>query len=431
MSGNRLLDALTSSNPAELDRVFGREYELNVSPAMANLDAVKRVAIFTESFFPKIDGVSKSAYLTLRYLQKTGREVLVFAPDIAPEHVGQSRIVLNPSFSLPFAPETRLAFPHWSVSRSLQDFKPDMIHLFSPVILSAAGMMYGQRHRIPVIGNYQTDLPAYSKHYGFGYFTPVVSNWLRYVHNGCHLTLVPAQSISHQLEEQGYQRLRIWRRGVDLNRFNPAHRTEEMRARLLNGRDPDSLLCLYVGRLATEKRIDLLLEIARLPGVALTVVGDGATREELETLFADTDAYFTGYLFGDELSHAYASADAFAFPGPAETFGQVVQEAMASGLPCIIINQGGIVDLVEHGTDGFICPDDPFAFAEAARTLRDTPTLRHVMAANARAKAMQHPWEAIMQQLEGYYTEAVDIAQRFRQMAGPLTQWRWTADQFN
>lgn len=166
-----------------------------------------------------------------------------------------------------------------------------------------------------------------------------------------------------ELRSSGYHRLRRWGRGVNGARFNPAHRSTAMRERLLNGRDPDLLLCIYVGRLANEKRVDLLLDVARTPGVALTIIGDGALRPELETLFAGTDTYFTGYLFGDELATAYASADAFFFTGVSETFGQVVQEALASGLPAVIsINQGGITDLVEHGVNGFICTDDPADF---------------------------------------------------------------------
>ena len=186
-----------------------------------------------------------------------------------------------------------------------------------------------------------------------------------------------------------------------------------MRARLLNGRDPDSLLCLYVGRLANEKRVDLLLEVARTPGVALTIIGDGLLRGELETLFAGTGTAFTGYLFGDELADAYASADAFMFTGVRETFGQVVQEAHASGLPAVIINQGGITDLVVDGVNGFICTDDPAAFARAARALRDDVALRRRMAYNARRMVEANSWEAIMSQLEDHYREAGRINQRF------------------
>jgi glycosyltransferase involved in cell wall biosynthesis len=203
-------------------------------------------------------------------------------------------------------------------------------------------------------------------------------------------------------------------------RFNPEHHSDIWRARLLNGRDPDLLLCIYVGRLANEKRVDLLLDVARTPGVALTIIGDGSRREELETLFAGTNTYFTGYLFGDDLSQAFASADIFTFTGPNETFGQVVQEAMASGLPSVVIDQGGVADLVIEGETGYTCPDNPQAFAQAIIKLRDHPALRAQMAFQARQIAARRPWEAIMAQLEDHYREALALNDRMLRIYPPF-----------
>lgn len=414
MNTERLFKALTNLDPAAIDSVFGMESQLRPPDESVKLASVKRVVLIAEAFYPKVDGVSKTAYLTLRYLQQTGREVLVLAPDTSPSHVGPSQVVALRSLGLPFAPETRIALPpSLSIGSYLEDFQPDLIHMFSPAVMSVSGMQAGRRRGIPVIANYQTDLPAYTQHYGFNFLTGAMRHWLRYIHNGCHLTLVPSQFTMRQLRFQGYRRMRIWRRGVNSTRFNPQHGTEQMRKRLLNGRDWNSLLCVYVGRLATEKRVDLLLDVAKLPGVALTIVGDGAQRDELEKMFAGTDTHFTGYMFGDDLSEAYASADVFAFTGPSETFGQVVQEAQASGLPAVIINQGGITDLVTPGITGYQCADDPKEFAEAVAHLRDHPEIRRMMAANARASAERYPWEAIMSQLEGYYQEAVDLNDRY------------------
>lgn len=412
MSTQRLLDALTHINPSEIDHMFGNEGQFLFTGSPTSMASVNRVAIFAESFFPKMDGVAKLAYLTLRYLQQTGREVIVFAPDIAPYQVGPSQIIPLCSASLPFAPETRLAFPSRSISAYLDDFQPDLIHLFSPAIMSVSGMWQGRRRNIPVIANYQTDLPAYTRHYGFGLLSSMMQDWLRYIHNGCQLTLVPSNHTLRELHQNDYKNLRLWRRGVDLDRFSPVHRSAAWRERLLGGRDPKSLLCVYVGRLAAEKRVDLLIDVARLPGVALTIIGDGATRDDLEKLFAGTGTLFTGYMYGADLSNAYASADVFVFPGPSETFGQVVQEAQASGLPAVIVNQGGITDVVTDRVNGFVCPPNPAAFAAAVRRLQATPELRFKMAANARQTAERYPWTAIMSELEMHYQEAIQRAQR-------------------
>lgn len=420
MADNRLFEALRRLNPAEIERLFGDEYTLEPPDPSVTLAPVRRVAIIAEAFLPKVDGVSKTAFLTVRYLQQTGREVLIFAPDTAPPAIGPSQVIALPSLGMPVAPETRMALPSLAVAHHIEAFQPDLIHMFSPALLSVSGMITGRLRGIPVVANYQTDLPAYSHHYGLPIFAGAVRDWLRYVHNGCHLTLVPSRYTLNQLRGWGYRRLRIWGRGVNRRRFNPNRRSAAWRARLLNGRDPNALLCLYVGRLAVEKRVDLLLELARTPGIALTIVGDGAMREELEARFAGTGTYFTGYLFGDDLPQAYASADVFVFTGAAETFGQVVQEAMASGLPSIVINQGGVADLVIEGETGFICPPDPAAFAAAARRLRDDPELRAQMAARAREIAAQRPWEAIMAQLEQHYTEAVRLNERLQRLFTPV-----------
>ncbi len=390
------------------------------NPAI-ELAPVKRVALFAEAFLPKVDGVSKTAYLTLNYLKQTGREVIVFAPDIAPHSIDGTQVVPLPSLGLPQAPETRIAIPHPTINQYLDDFQPDLIHLFSPALMSVSGMTAGRQRQIPVIANYQTDLPGYANAYGLPIFSQIMRDWLRYIHNGCHLTLAPSRWTLRELQTWGFRRLRRWGRGVNSNRFHPRHARAEWRARLLNGRPPDSLLCIYVGRLAAEKRVDLLLETARTPGIALTIIGDGAMRAELEQLFDGTDTHFTGYLYGDELAHAFASADAFMFTGGHETFGQVVQEAMASGLPPIIINQGGITDLVSDGVNGFHCPPDPHAFAQAARRLLEDETLRRAMSAEARRMAEARPWEVLMEELEGHYREAWTMNDRFKRRYGQPT----------
>lgn len=416
---NRLFEALAQFNPQELERVFGDEQRLAAPDPMLRLAPVERVVIIAESFLPKVDGVSKTAFLALRYLQETGRDVLVFAPDIAPQRIGPTQVIPLPSLGMPLAPETRIALPSLSINHYLDTFKPDIIHMFSPALLSVSGMLAGRRRNIPIIANYQTDLPSYAEHYGLPLFAQPTRDWLRYIHNGCHLTLVPSTYTMHQLQDWGYHRLRRWGRGVDSERFNPRHYSPDWRERLLNGRNPNSLVCIYVGRLANEKRVDLLLEIARTPGVALTIIGDGALRSDLEMMFAGTGTHFMGYLYGSDLSKAFASADVFTFPGAAETFGQVVQEALASGLPAIVLNAGGVTDLVTPGETGFQCEDDPFAFATAIRRLRDDRDLLRRMSQNARYFAEQRPWSKVMAQLENYYRDAILMNERFTRLFPP------------
>ena len=424
MQAHRLLENLQAQQHTSPDEFFGIPRLLDQRQAGGTFASVKRVAVLTESFLPKVDGVVKTSYLTIRYLQETGREVLIFAPDIAVDQVGDSRVIPLPSISLPQAPETRMALPNPVVARHIEEFEPDLIHLFSPAAMSVNGMAVGRHLNLPVIANYQTDLPGYTEHYGFPILSGPVNRWLRYIHNGCHLTLAPTRTIIRELRAAGYRRVRHWGRGVNTERFNPRHARPAMRARLLNGRDPDALLCVFVGRLANEKRIDLLLEAARTPGIALTIVGDGALRETLERVFAGTDTHFTGYLIGDELAQAYASADVFVFPGERETFGQVIQEAMASGLPAVVVNAGGAPDVVRDGVSGIVVEPAAQAFVEVIQHLRERPDIRRRMSRNARQTAEERPWSALMAQLEGYYEEAYTMNRRFTSLFGSTNYHR-------
>lgn len=367
---------------------------------------------------PKVDGVSKTSYLTVRYLQETGREVLVFGPDIAVPNIGNSEVVPLPSVAVPTATETRMALPIPYIAKRLQEFQPDLIHLASPALMTISGMVLGREMNVPVVANYQTDLPGYAAHYGMPMLQHPVRGWLRYLHNGCHINLVPSNMVGDELRQHGFRRLRVWGRGVNIDRFNPKHFSQTMRDRMLNGRDPNSILVIFVGRLANEKRVDLLREVADVPNVSVTIIGDGHMREEWEKLFSGTGTHFMGYMYKDELATAFASADAFFFPGPNETFGQVVQEAMASGLATIVTNQGAVGELVEEGQTGFIVEHTASAFADAARKLQDNRDLLQQMSKNARASAETRPWSAIMAQLEDYYHEAIAINDRFKHMYG-------------
>jgi phosphatidylinositol alpha 1,6-mannosyltransferase len=374
---------------------------------------IQRVAVLTEAFLPKVDGVSRTALLTIKYLQATGRNLLIAAPTPTIPKVGDTPVTAIPSLPLPSYPETRVA-PLWlPLIDQIRRFKPDLIHLFSPFGLGSAGMVAGSLLKVPVIANYQTDLPAYATSYGHPYLRDHLIGALRFIHNGCTLTLAPSPVTIQELREWGFHRLRLWERGIDTVRFAPNRREITWREKLLNGRDAHRLIALYVGRLARDKHIETLKQLAALPGVALTLVGDGSYRPELQGHFGATDAYFMGPLHGDDLARAYASADVFVFPGPEETFGQVVLEAMASGLPVIVTDRGGPQTLVTEKGNGFIVPvDDGAAFADRVRQLRDHPLMRSEMRHAARTYAEGRPWIKLMEQLEGYYEDAHRLYQR-------------------
>lgn len=399
------------AKPSHYHNIFGRQRLLPLSEKL-NLAPVERVVLISESFLPKVDGVSKTSYITAEYLRQTGREVLVIAPDNAIRRLGESEVKRVRSFSIAGAKEMRIGLPSLKAIRYIKAFQPDLVHLATPAMLPLFAALYCYQKRIPMIATYQTDYWSYMEKYGFGYIKHGADRWTRFVHNLCRTNLTPSNVMRETLVGRGYQRFRVWKHGIDLDRFHPEKRSIEMRMRLLGGRSREALLVIYVGRLAPEKCVDMLKDVAQLEGVALTIIGDGDERARLEKHFAGTDVHFTGYLYGDELASAYASSDLFLASGPHETFGLVIQEAMAAGLPVVVTDRGGGKDLVVDGQTGCVVSHTPSAFADAVEKLRVKTGLRLSMGKAARADTEQRPWWRIMQQMEKHYAAALRMPMR-------------------
>ena len=248
-----------------------------------------------------------------------------------------------------------------------------------------------------------TDFPAYSAHYGLGWMRSLAYRYLRWIHNACALTLCPSLATLADLRTHGFRRLRLWRRGVDTARFHPGYRSAAWRESI--GVQPGETLLLYVGRLATEKRLDLLAgALDGLDGVRLALVGDGPARLALERQLAGRPVHFTGFLGGKALAAAYASADLFVFPSDTETFGQVIQEAMASGLPVIGARAGGALDLVRDGVNGVLfAPGSAADLRAQVRALVADAPRRAALGQAGRAAAERCAWATVMDELLDQY----------------------------
>jgi glycosyltransferase involved in cell wall biosynthesis len=273
-----------------------------------------------------------------------------------------------------FYPELRIVRPFVNVQPYLADFEPDLVHLVNPVFLGLGGLRAAHRLGIPVVASYQTDIPGFMRLWGFGSLGRVAQTYLRWLHNQVDLTLVPSHFTRSQIEAQGFLRVKVWERGVDVQRFHPSRYSQRWRLRLSGGH-PEAPLLLYVGRLSSEKRVDWLPSILQaLPHVRLAIVGDGPARPGLEEMFTGLPAVFTGYLRGQDLYDAYASADLFVFPSTNETVGNVVLEAMASGLPVIAPRSGGLLDHVVNNENGLLFePEDVQAMVAKVRALVQDP----------------------------------------------------------
>ncbi len=251
--------------------------------------------------------------------------------------------------------------------------------------------------RIPLLVSYHTHLPSYAENY-LGFIPGIVElAWflIRAVHKRADLTLVTSPQMKEELEAHGVPRVDIWRKGIDTVRFDPKFKSQEMREKMTDG-NPDDFTLVYVGRLGFEKRLmDIKPVLEKMgPNTRLCIVGNGPQAEELHEHFKGTNTVFTGQLSGDELSAAFASADAFVMPSDSETLGFVVLESMASGVPVVGAAAGGILNLIHEGVDGFLIkPGDTDAYVEKLNSLRDDK-LRETMGKNARAEAEKWSWEA-------------------------------------
>jgi phosphatidylinositol alpha 1,6-mannosyltransferase len=308
-----------------------------------------------------------------------------------------------PSLPMPGYPGFRIAAAGSGLRAALTGHGTELVHLASPFMLGGGGAFVAGRLRLPMVAVYQTDMPSYARAYRFGPAGQSAA-WrrVRRIHNAADRTLAPSTAAAASLHSHGIQRVWLWGRGVDTVRFDPAKRSGQLRAELApNG----EVLAGYVGRLAPEKRIDLLAQVATLPGVRLVVVGSGPA--DAAARRAMPAAVFLGQRQGEELARIYASLDVFVHSGPHETFGQTLQEAAASGLPVVAPAAGGPIDLVGDGVTGFLVPPrDPSALADAVARLAADPGLRARQRRAARQRVLGRTWTALGDELIGHY-EAV------------------------
>ena len=368
-----------------------------------------RIAIVTETFLPKIDGIVTMVTKTVETLQARGDEVLIFAPSGGPAELFGAEVVSLPSVRFPFYPELRVAAPRASMRKHLEAFRPDLFHLFEPSLLGIGGIYYGKVLHVPIVISYHTNLPAYLHYYKLGFFEGATWKLMRERHLRADLNLCTSTVMMDELHHHGIDRLALWERAVDAQRFHPSKCSAQMR-NTLSAREPEKPLLLYVGRLSAEKDIGTLREVLRaMPEVRLAIVGDGPVRHELERHFRGTATYFAGYLRGEPLATAYASADVFVMPSKTETLGLVLMEAMAAGCPVVACRAGGIPDAVEDGVTGYLFePSDRHGLVNTVRRALANPAERATVRARARADVERHSWAGSTDQLRKYYAQAIE-----------------------
>jgi glycosyltransferase involved in cell wall biosynthesis len=382
-----------------------------------------RIAIIAEVFLPKIDGVVNRTLNLIRQLTLAGDELMIVCPEAQGCSECSAPVLSLPSFPFPMYPEYRVGLPDKRLAQALKQFSPQVIHYLNPFAFGfrCHDVLRRASVRAPTVFSFHTLYGEFVKRYKGLKPLSTFLWWLtREYHNRADLNLTVSSAMLEELVRRGFQRVQLWPPAVDSDLFHPGRASKEMRDRLSNGH-PEKRVLLTVSRLAPEKNVGFLADLVRqLPNTCLAVVGDGPDRPALERRFAGTDSQFLGYLKGQELAAAYASADAFVYASETETMGNVVLEAMACGRVVIAPNAGGIPNLLSHGKTGFLYgPRDLHSAIKLTNMALKEEGLRLQLGAAARAAIDQRDWEHSVGRVRQVYAEAIESGQN------QAPRWTW------
>ena len=291
-----------------------------------------KIALCSDAWFPQINGVVTTWTRTGKILQREGHQLEVVHPGI------------GPTFACPRYPQIRLAFrPYKRVAKLLEKIEPDAVHIATEGPVGRAARRWCIKNSFPFSSSYHTQFPIYLKEYAAVPETLTYS-FLRRFHGAATTTLVPTESLKQILIGRGFKNLVTWTRGVDTEKFKPIKKRERKFSAL-----PRPVF-LYCGRVAREKNLDAFLKLD-LPG-SKVIVGDGPDRKRLSRLY--DKVYWCGFREGEDLAKHVASGDVFVFPSKSDTFGVVMLEAMACGLPVAAFPETGPIDVVKPGKTGYV-----------------------------------------------------------------------------
>ena len=371
------------------------------------------ITLITETYAPEINGVANTLSRLCEGLRLRGHRVEVIRPR---QNDDESRgngddLMLCRGWPIPGYPGLQ-----WGQSsmhkllRRWQRNRPDVLYIATEGPLGLSALRAARRLRIAIVSGFHTNFQQYTRQYGLGFITRLLTSYLRWFHNRSTATLVPSVSQKTELERRGFERLALLSRGVDCQLFHPSRRSAFLRESW--GLEVGDTAVLHVGRLAPEKNLgvlkatfDSLASAYPEKKLKLVIVGDGPVRATLQEQLPD--AVFCGTQRGEALATHYASGDLFLFPSMTETFGNVVLEALASGLGVVAYDEAAAAQHIRHGHNGAVAmPGDQEGFIDAARwMLEDDENLRRVRL-NARQHASRQGWAGIIESFENYLRAA-------------------------
>ncbi|MBO9598456.1 MAG: glycosyltransferase family 1 protein [Cohnella sp.] len=367
-----------------------------------------RLALFTDTYSPEINGVAKTLERWIAYLRRKGIECIVFAPARPKEEEVAAKSAERLT-SLPFFlyPECRLALPRSpEAERKLMAFKPTVIHVATPFGTGIAGRSLALKHGIPLVASHHTHFARYLPYYNIQWLGKLLYRYLQWFHRPCRTIYVPSESVLEDCRNEGWSSLEVWSRGVDSEVFHPFVDREELFKAA--GLPPNRFVVLYAGRIAPEKQPEVAVEaVARFVAesgadVELVVAGDGPEMADMKALSAKRRlrARFLGSVSHRTLQQWMASSDVMLFPSATETFGNVVLEAMACGLAVIGANGGAVPDTIRDGYNGLLgAPGDADDFAAKLAYLYHQPSVRARLAGAGLFEARSRTWDGVFERL--------------------------------
>ena len=380
-----------------------------------------RLALFTDTFPPQVNGVARTLERLVRAIEARGGAVQVVTV-ADPESVPLPQVERWPSIPFWAYPQLRIAAPSVGRARDVIDrWKPTLVHATTEFGVGWSGLLAAREAGVPVVTSYHTHFKAYLEFYNLSFLHPIAWPYFRWFHNRGRLTFAPSGIVARELATHGLHGVRVWSRGVDGARFSPSFRTAEARARLGVTRD-GQVLAVYVGRLAREKGIHAFLKAIPLvtaqvgDRVKFALVGDGPAEAECHAM-APADVVFTGRLDGRALSEAYAAADLFVFPSITETFGNVVLEAMGSGVAVLAPNEGATTEYATPETSVHFPVREPAVLAAEIVRLAGDRAARERVAAAGLAAARARTWDAVWDGLVRDYRDALADSQTAAEMS--------------
>jgi len=378
---------------------------MNASIKLSGARGALRVAVVTETYPPEINGVARTVGLMVEALLERGHEVQLIRPRQGAERVSSvdRTLRLVAGFPIPFYRHLQIGFARPRLlQKDWSQWRPDLVHVVTEGPLGWAAAIAAGRLGIPVCSDFHTNFHRYSRHYGFGMLSGAVARYLRSLHNRADCTLVPTAQMRANLEALAFERVAVVGRGVDARLFNPARRSERLRAAW--GCTGNETVALHVGRIAPEKNLGLFVDAALGmqaidPKVRVVLVGDGPQGPALRN--RHPEFVFAGMRTGEDLAEHYASADVFLFPSVTETFGNVTIEAMASGLAVVAYDYAAAQQYLRHGASGLLAPQgDTAEFIAMAAQLARNRDLRLRFGVEARRAAEAASWDRAFDELE-------------------------------